>query len=553
VSVLLGNGDGTFQTPTTFDVGTYPTSVTLGDLNGDGKNDLAVANYGSNTVSVLLGNGNGNFSGQAYTIIAPPLVTTQPSSATVTTGAGISFSAVASGSPIQTVQWQVSTDGTNWSDIDGATSPTYSLTPSAADTGKQYHAVFTNAAGNVTTSAATLTVNTVPVVSTQPSNTTVTAGTNASFSAAATGSPTPTVQWKVSTDGINWTNISGATSATYSFTTSAADTSKQYHAVFTNVAGNVTTSAATLTVNTVPVVTTQPSNTTVTAGASVSFSAAASGSPAPTVQWQVSTDGTNWSNISGATSTTYSFGTTVADNGKQFRAIFTNSVGSVTSALATLTAVGRSMSVQTTYTTTVFTGLNTGTIKLVDVLDVFALTLPTTYTATVNWGDGQIDSNIPVAHPNTDGTTVHVLRAHTYASGGTYRPLITLVDAAGASLTTITSNTATLIVGTDVSNKVSMTRSSPVKNRTTGFWAQTVTMNNISGVDLTGNLDLVLIGLTPGVTLSNATGSLSGGTNPYVRFSTTGLKAGRSVSLVLNFVLPTTITAYNYTFKTFTN
>ena len=78
-------------------------------------------------------------------------------------------------------------------------------------------------------------------------------------------------------------------------------------------------------------------------------------------------------------------------------------------------------------------------------------------------------------------------------------------------------------------------------------------MNNICGVDLTGNLDFVLIGLTPGVTLANATGSTSGGANPYVRFSSTGLKAGKSISLVLNFVVPTTITAYNYTFKTFTD
>ena len=411
----------------------------------------------------------------------------------------------------------------------------------------------TGTAGSANLGFVRLMSDTVPVVSSNPSNTTVTAGASANFSAAASGYLSPTVKWQVSTNGTDWSDISGATSTTYSFTTSAADTNKQYHAIFTNAAGNVTTSAATLTVNTVPVVTTQPSNTTVTAGASASFSAAASSSPAPTVQWQVSTDGTNWSNISGATSTTYSFGTTVADNGKQFRAIFTNSAGSVTSALATLTAVGRSMSVQTTYTTTVFTGLNTGMINLVDVLDALALTLPTTYTATVNWGDGQIDSNIPVAHPNTDGTTVHVLGAHTYASGGTYHPLITLVDAAGASLTTITSNTATLIVGTDVSNKVSITRSSPVKNRSTGFWNQPVTMNNICGVDLTGNLDFVLIGLTPGVTLANATGSTSGGANPYVRFSSTGLKAGKSISLVLNFVVPTTITAYNYTFKTFTD
>ena len=300
-------------------------------------------------------------------------------------------------------------------------------------------------------------------------------------------------------------------------------------------------------------VTTQPSNTSVTAGASASFSAAASGSPAPTVQWQVSTDGTNWFDIAEAISATYSFDTSVADNGKQFRAIFTNSAGSVTSAPAALTVVGRSMSVLTTYTTKVFAGLNTGTINLVDVLDALALTLPTTYTATVNWGDGQIDTNIPVTHPNTEGTTVHVLGAHTYASGGTYRPLITLVDAAGASLTTITSNTTTLIVGTEVSNKVSIKRSSPVKNRTTGFWAQTVTISNISGVDLTGNLDFVLIGLTQGVTLSGATGYASGGANPYVRFSSKGLKAGKSISLVLYFVVPTTITSFNYSFKTFTD
>src|SRR5881396_3523331 len=61
VSVLLGNGDGTFQPARTFGVGTNPQSVAVGDFNGDGKLDLAVANAGANTVSVLLGNGDGTF------------------------------------------------------------------------------------------------------------------------------------------------------------------------------------------------------------------------------------------------------------------------------------------------------------------------------------------------------------------------------------------------------------------------------------------------------------------------------------------------------------
>src|SRR5262249_31341063 len=61
VSVLLGNGDGTFQAAVNYAVGSLPIFVTVGDLNGDGNLDLAVANGGSNTVSVLLGNGDGTF------------------------------------------------------------------------------------------------------------------------------------------------------------------------------------------------------------------------------------------------------------------------------------------------------------------------------------------------------------------------------------------------------------------------------------------------------------------------------------------------------------
>jgi hypothetical protein len=69
VSVLLGNGDGTFQPARNFDnvPGEYPASVAVGDFNGDGKLDLGVgssdgASYGGNGfANVLLGNGDGTF------------------------------------------------------------------------------------------------------------------------------------------------------------------------------------------------------------------------------------------------------------------------------------------------------------------------------------------------------------------------------------------------------------------------------------------------------------------------------------------------------------
>ena len=75
VSVLLGNGDGTFQGPTTFSAGTAPVSVAVADVTGDGYSDLIVANdTNPGSVSVLLGNGNGTFqSPTSFAAAAQPL------------------------------------------------------------------------------------------------------------------------------------------------------------------------------------------------------------------------------------------------------------------------------------------------------------------------------------------------------------------------------------------------------------------------------------------------------------------------------------------------
>jgi hypothetical protein len=60
VSILLGNGDGTFQAARNYTTDAYPRSVAVGDFNGDGKLDLVTATD-AGTVSVLLGNGDGSF------------------------------------------------------------------------------------------------------------------------------------------------------------------------------------------------------------------------------------------------------------------------------------------------------------------------------------------------------------------------------------------------------------------------------------------------------------------------------------------------------------
>jgi hypothetical protein len=94
-----------------------------------------------------------------------------------------------------------------------------------------------------------------PQVTKDPLNQTVGAGGTATFTAAATGTPAPTVQWQASTDGgTSFSDLSSAISTTLSFTTSAGQNGNQYRAVFTNTGGSAATKAATLTVNAIPTV-----------------------------------------------------------------------------------------------------------------------------------------------------------------------------------------------------------------------------------------------------------------------------------------------------------
>ncbi|MGA8763523.1 MAG: FG-GAP-like repeat-containing protein [Candidatus Sulfotelmatobacter sp.] len=68
VSIFLGKGDGTFQSPVNYAAGNGPASIAVADFNHDGKLDLAVADAVSATVNVLLGNGDGTFQTSSYSL-----------------------------------------------------------------------------------------------------------------------------------------------------------------------------------------------------------------------------------------------------------------------------------------------------------------------------------------------------------------------------------------------------------------------------------------------------------------------------------------------------
>jgi len=196
-------------------------------------------------------------------------------------------------------------------------------------------AVARDAAGNHTTSSAVLiTVSnaTLPVITAQPTNQSVTAGQTATFSVAATGTAPLSYQWKK-----NGVNIAGATASSYTTpATTTGDNGSTFQVVVSNSAGSAPSATVTLTVSAAavaPTITTQPANQTVTAGQSATFSVAATGTAPLSYQWQE-----NGANISGATASSYTTpATTSNDNGSTFQVVVGNAAGNTPSATATLT------------------------------------------------------------------------------------------------------------------------------------------------------------------------------------------------------------------------
>lgn len=187
------------------------------------------------------------------------------------------------------------------------------------------------------------TVGVAPTVATQPASASVVDGGAAIFTAVFHGSPQPALQWFR-----GGTVVEGATSGTYDFTATMADSGVAVLCRASNVAGRADSTAATLTVTSAlaePQVTVQPTNVTVGPGGAANFTSTATGNPAPTGQWQRSNDaGLTFSNLVGETADTLSLAALLpADSGAQFRRAYSNGVGgTVYSSVATLTvsAVG---------------------------------------------------------------------------------------------------------------------------------------------------------------------------------------------------------------------
>jgi predicted secreted protein len=209
-------------------------------------------------------------------------ITTQPSASTICAGANTTFSATANNAT--GYQWQVNTGSgftnvSNTAPYSGATTATLTITGATATmNGYVYRVVISGSTGcdPKNSNSAALTVNSAPSITTQPIASTICAGSNTTFTAAASNATG--YQWQVDS-GSGFTNISntapysGATTATLTITGATAGLNGYvYRVVVTGLCTPVVTSnSAALTVNSAPSITTQPIASTICSGSNATF------------------------------------------------------------------------------------------------------------------------------------------------------------------------------------------------------------------------------------------------------------------------------------------
>ena len=266
--------------------------------------------------------GSATSNAATLTVNDPPVVAAHPQSLAKDPGDAATFTVTASGTATLTYQWRK--DAGN---ISGATSASYTIAAVQESDEGSFDCVVTNSQGSATSNAATLTVNDPPVITSHPQALTKSPGEDATFSVTATGAATLTYQWRK-----GGSNISGATSASYTIASVQESDEGSFDCVVTNSAGAATSNAATLTVNDPPAITAQPQPLAKDPGESASFTVAATSAVALTYQWRK--DGND---IVDATSATYTIASVQESDEGSYDCVITGSAGTATSNAATLT------------------------------------------------------------------------------------------------------------------------------------------------------------------------------------------------------------------------
>lgn len=258
----------------------------------------------------------------------PPTITSQPGSRTVTQGSTVSFSVDIAANATQPVSYQWRYNGSN---IFNAVNRVLTLTNVPAASAGLYSVRVANPVATNFSAEAALFVNAPPVIITNPTNQSITLGSNVTFTVAATGTAPFEYQWRR-----NGAPISGAISQSYTITGVQTNHSGTYDVLVGNSFSSVFSSGATLTVLPPFSLSPQPTNVSVTVGGSAAFTVGAVGLGTFTgpfsYQWLL-----NGSPIAGATNTTLSLTGVGLGSSGGYTCLVNSPLGSLTSSNALLT------------------------------------------------------------------------------------------------------------------------------------------------------------------------------------------------------------------------
>ena len=264
------------------------------------------------------------------TIEGAPVITTQPQSQTIISGAAATLSVTASGGSLS-YQWYQGASGDTSTPV--GTDSNMLLTP-ALTSDTSYWVRVSNPAGSTDSDTATLSILTAPVITTQPQSQTIPSGATATLSVVASGGGL-SYQWYQGNSGDTSMPIGGATSDTY--TTPALITTTSYWVRVSNPAGSADSQTAIITIGSgtiAPVITLQPQDQTIPSGTTVTMQVVASGDSL-SYQWYLGTSGDTSMPIGGATSDAFTTPALTTDT--NYWVQVSNSAGSVNSRTAIIT------------------------------------------------------------------------------------------------------------------------------------------------------------------------------------------------------------------------
>ena len=264
-------------------------------------------------------------------------ITGQPADCSVSVGKQASFTVKAEGTGLK-YQWQVKFPNESWKNSGSttATTATYSFTTEGKHNGMLVRCIVKDASGNsVTSNEAKCSTAEALRITGQPSNCSVSVGSQASFTVKAEGTGLK-YQWQVKFPNENWKNSGSttATTATYSFTTEGKHNGMLVRCIVKAVSGkSVTSNEAKCSTTAALKITGQPADCSVSVGKQASFMVKAEGTGLK-YQWQVKFPNESWKNSGSTTATTatYSFTTEGKHNGMLVHCIVKDASGnSVTS------------------------------------------------------------------------------------------------------------------------------------------------------------------------------------------------------------------------------